>query len=80
MSYNASGPRGRGFAQTVRVLSYGGGRIWPNLHINFIVAEKAYFTVPLALFSVYVGGDSKRHMGGGVGRKRQNSVIWWEGV
>jgi len=30
----------RGFAQTVRVPSYGRGGIWPN-HITFIVAEKA---------------------------------------
>jgi len=30
----------RGFAQTVRVSSYGGGG-WPNRHISFIVAEKA---------------------------------------
>jgi len=28
---------GRGFAQIVRVPSYGG---WPNRHITFIVAEK----------------------------------------
>jgi len=44
----------RGFVQTVRVPSYG-EEGWPNRHIAFIVAEKAYFTVPLALFTVYVG-------------------------
>jgi len=32
---------GRGFAQTVKVPSYGsGGGGWPNRHINFIVAKK----------------------------------------
>jgi len=30
-----------GIAQTVRMPSYGGGRILPNHHITFIVAEKA---------------------------------------
>jgi len=42
-----------------------------NRHITFTVAEKAWFTVPLALFSVYVGGGGGglktleyRHMGG----------------
>jgi len=29
---------------------------WPNRHITFIVAKKAYFTVYFALFMVYVGG------------------------
>jgi len=37
-SYNASG--GKGFAQTVRVPSHGGG-VWPNRHVTFIVADKA---------------------------------------
>jgi len=43
----------RGFAQTVRVPSYE-GRGWPNRHITFIVAEKAYLQFFLALFTVYV--------------------------
>jgi len=33
-----------------------GRRIGPNRHIAFIEAEKAYFTIPLVLFTVYVGG------------------------
>jgi len=37
ISYDASG----WVAQTVRVPLYGGGKIWPNHHITFIVAEKA---------------------------------------
>jgi len=32
--------RVEGVAQTVRVLSYGEGGVWPNRHITFIVAEK----------------------------------------
>jgi len=47
-----------------RVPSYGGGG-WPNRHITFIVAEKAQFTVPLALFTVYMGE-----------RKLVENVIW----
>jgi len=31
---------GRGFAQTVRLPSYGGGG-WPNRHITFTVAKNA---------------------------------------
>jgi len=46
--------REEGVAQTVRVPSYGGGG-WPNRHITFKVAEKAKFTIPLALFTVHVG-------------------------
>jgi len=42
---------------------------WPNRHITFIVAEKAYFTVPLALFTVYwgegVGRLKTSYRGGG---------------
>jgi len=51
-----------GFAQTVRVPSYGG---WPNRHITFIVAEK----VVLALFTVYGGG-------GGGEKGLVDNVIW----
>jgi len=42
-----------------------GEGIWPNHHITFLVAEKA-FTTLLALFTVYVGEGVgwKRHMGG----------------
>jgi len=43
----------KGFAQTVRVPSYGGGGILINRHITFIVTEKAH--IPHALFTVYVG-------------------------
>jgi len=32
---------GEGFAQIVRMPSYGRGRIWSNRHITFVVAEKA---------------------------------------
>jgi len=40
-----------------------------NRHIIFIVAEKAQFTIPFALITVYVGG-------GGLVK----NVIWGEGV
>jgi len=39
-----------------------------NHHITFIVAEKAKFTVPLALFTVYVG------------ERLVENVIWGEGL
>jgi len=44
-----------------------GKRVWSNRHITFIVAEKVYFTVPLALFTVYVAGRAwpKTSYGGG---------------
>jgi len=50
-----------------RVPSYGGGGIWPNRYITFVVAGKAKFTVPLALFSIFVGGWLKTSYGGGGG-------------
>jgi len=50
---------------------------WPNRHITFIVAEKAYFTVLLDLFSVHAGGGvgRKRYMGEGLAE----NVIWRAG-
>jgi len=39
----------------------------PNRYITFIMAEKASFTFPLALLTVYVGGEGwlKMSYGGG---------------
>jgi len=78
-----------GFAQTVRVPSYGGGG-WPNRHITFIATEK----VPLALFTVYeVEGLTEnvkwgrrgwlkmleyRHMGEGVKNCSKNRHMLFE--
>jgi len=53
-------------AVSCRVLS-GRSGVWPNRHITFIVAEKAQFTVFLALFAVYVGGGNWLKMSYGDG-------------
>jgi len=46
-----------------------GEGVWPNRHITFIVAEKAYCTVSFGLFTVYVGEGLVENAiwGGGVG-------------
>jgi len=62
ISYDASGVRD---AQTVRVPSYGEGLVKSSY--NFYSGRKSFFTVPLALFTVYVRG------GGWL--KSQNTVI-----
>jgi len=49
-------PGGEGVLKPVRLLSFRGGG-WPNSHITFIVAEKALFTVAVALFTVCVEGS-----------------------
>jgi len=45
----------RGFAQTIRVPSYGGG-VWPNCHLTFIVAENFYSQI-LLLYLRYLRGE-----------------------
>jgi len=54
--------------------------LWPKRHINFIVAEKVYFTVPLVLFTVYWGEGAgwKRHVGEGskIAKKKPSYDIW----
>jgi len=59
------------------------GGFGQNRHTTFIVAEKAYFTVSLALFSVYVGEEGwlKTSYGGrGLAEYVRIYRQWGEGV
>jgi len=65
-----------GFAQTVRIPSYGRRGGWLNRHITFVVPKKSLNLQFILLYLRYKWGGVgwKLYMGGG-GWKRQNTVI-----
>jgi len=71
--------RRRGCSNRQSFVIWGRG-ICPNRHITFIAVEKAELTVPLALFTVYVGGEGWLKTSYGVGDltllKKPSYVIW----